>query len=171
MLNETKQVKAGDVWANEKRRTKVVDLFTRGGRWRVRYFGKNQQATQEAWLDVYMRNRTLVERDGKPVMLGAVPAEKVYAFRAAAAKAIFEYRRELLFFADTSAPEPWDVTKLGKARVAALDAMVAIARLDPEELAGAALSACANSTEKAGLRCLGLLLLPEAIPSDEAAPN
>jgi len=109
----------------------------------------------------------VVERDGKPVTPGAVPAERAHALCAAAAKATFEYRRELLLFSDVLAPEPWDLVKVGKVRDSAANAMLDIAKLDPEGLVKAVLSACANSVERVGLYNLGLALLPEEPATDE----
>lgn len=165
MLIETKKAKEGDVWASKSRRTKIVAIFTSNGRWRVRYSGKNWQATQEAWADVYLRDRVLVERDGKPVTPNADDTEKMYALRAAAAGALFEYRRELLFFSDNQAPGPWDLAKVEKLRSSATKAMADVAKLDPEFMVSAVLSACANSVGMAGLRNLGLEFLP--IESDD----
>jgi hypothetical protein len=84
--NTEKTVELGDVWASEHRRVTVTRISgVPGGMSRVQFEGKTG-ARSEAWSSVFVRNRVLVERDGKPV--GGKPAEPQKTAEVSAPKAL-----------------------------------------------------------------------------------
>lgn len=66
-----KSAQKGDVWASERKRSHVQRITGEGPYRRVHY--RNQKANgklgadMSAWESVFVRGRTLVERDGKAV--------------------------------------------------------------------------------------------------------